>query len=151
MADSPQGPTELTATERGDIEGMSMLLGAGTLYELLKVSADSDRRTIRDAYFRLSKQFHPDAFYGRTLGPYGEQLDVIFRALTSAYDTLSNKNQRAEYDRSIGLDPSRALIPAVVSEPVLESQTGASEPRPPSSRGRSARRRAGSADVRAGR
>lgn len=133
MADAGHNAADLTATERADIDGMSMLLEGGTLYELLKVPDDADRRSVRDAYFRLSKQFHPDAFYGRNLGPYRERLDTIFRALTSAYDVLSNKNQRAEYDRSIGLDPSRPLTsttPAAESAPTtapsapLRTQSG---------------------------
>jgi len=116
MADA-NGATELTATERGDIDGIFMLVQTGTLYALLGVSDDVDRKTIRDAYFRLSKQFHPDAFYGRNLGAYRDRIDSIFRALTSAYDVLSNKNQRAEYDRSIGLDPTRPLVSAPSNPP----------------------------------
>jgi tetratricopeptide (TPR) repeat protein len=116
MADA-NGVTELTATERGDIDGIFMLVETGTLYALLGVRDNADRKTIRDAYFRLSKQFHPDAFYGRKLGPYRDRIEAIFRALTSAYDVLSNKNQRAEYDRSLGLDPGRALVSAPSNPP----------------------------------
>jgi tetratricopeptide (TPR) repeat protein len=111
MAES-SGAGDLTATERADIEGIFLVVEEGTLYELLAVRDNVDRRTIRDAYFRLSKQFHPDAYYGRNLGAYRERLESVFRALTNAYDVLSNKNQRAEYDRSIGLDPTRALVSA---------------------------------------
>lgn len=116
MADA-NGATELTATERGDIDGIFMLVETGTLYALLGVRDNVDRKTIRDAYFRLSKQFHPDAFYGRNLGSYRDRIDAIFRALTSAYDVLSNKHQRAEYDRSLGLDPGRALVSAPSNPP----------------------------------
>jgi hypothetical protein len=118
MADLGPERTELTATELADIEGMLMLIEGGTLYQRLKVRDDADRRAIRDAYFRLSKQFHPDAFYGRRLEGYRERLEEIFRALTHAYDVLSNKHQRAEYDRSIGLDPMRPLVPSPVGEAV---------------------------------
>lgn len=116
MADAGPERTELTATELADIEGMLMLIECGTLYQRLKVRDDADRRAIRDAYFRLSKQFHPDAFYGRRLEGYRERLEGIFRALTHAYDVLSNKHQRAEYDRSIGLDPMRPLVASPVGE-----------------------------------
>lgn len=117
MADSPSTPADLTATERADIEGMSLLVETGTLYQLLGVRDNVDRRAIRDAYFKLSKQFHPDAFYGRNLGPMRDRLDAVFRALTNAYDVLSNKNNRAEYDRSLGLDPARALVATPVEAP----------------------------------
>jgi tetratricopeptide (TPR) repeat protein len=130
MAES-SGPGDLTATERADIEGIFLVVEAGTLYELLGVRDNVDRRTIRDAYFRLSKQFHPDAFYGRNLGSYRERLESVFRALTNAYDVLSNKNQRAEYDRSIGLDPTRALVSAAPpAEPAKEPAAAADQTGP---------------------
>lgn len=116
MADA-NGATDLTSTERADIDGIFMLVETGTLYALLGVRDNVDRRTIRDAYFKLSKQFHPDAFYGRNLGGYRDRIDSIFRALTNAYDVLSNKNQRAEYDKSLGLDPSRPLVSAPSNPP----------------------------------
>ncbi len=119
MADAASGSGELTATERADIERMLRLIDTGTLYQLLNVREDVDRRTVRDAYFKLSKQFHPDAFYGRQLGALRDRLESVFRALTNAYDVLSNKNQRADYDRSLGLDPNRPLVaaPAPAAEP----------------------------------
>jgi curved DNA-binding protein CbpA len=118
MAGSPtNGTDELTPHERGDIEGLALKLATCTYYQVFRVSENADRKTIRDAYFALSKQFHPDAFYGRNLGRYGPLLDEIFRDLTQAYDTLSNKQQRAEYDLSLGLSPSRTLDPP----PALES------------------------------
>lgn len=98
-----------------------MLVETGTLYQLLGIRDNVDRRAVRDAYFKLSKQFHPDAFYGRNLGPMRERLEAVFRALTNAYDVLSNKNNRAEYDRTIGLDPARALIATPVEPPRPES------------------------------
>jgi hypothetical protein len=131
MADDGRSTADLTATERADIDGMSMLLEGGTLYELLKVADNVDRRTVRDAYFRLSKQFHPDAFYGRNLGKYREKLEAIFRALTGAYDVLSNKNQRAEYDRTIGLKPDRPLIAAPTApETAAPTQSVEASPSP---------------------
>ncbi|MDP3276224.1 MAG: J domain-containing protein [Deltaproteobacteria bacterium] len=101
--------SELTAAERATIDGMALRLAGTTFYELLGVASDADRRSIRDAYFALSKRFHPDAYFGRLAGPYAEQLEHIFRELTRAYDVLSNKRQRAEYDTSLGLDPNRSL------------------------------------------
>lgn len=110
MAGSPNDATdELTLAEKADLDGLYLKLATCTLYEFLGVSENADRKSIRDAYFALSKHFHPDAFYGRNLGKYGARIEEIFRELTHAYDVLSNKNQRAEYDLSIGLSPTRTL------------------------------------------
>jgi tetratricopeptide (TPR) repeat protein len=126
MADS-DGATELSATERAEIDRMFVLVETGTLYALLGVRDNVDRKAIRDAYFKLSKQFHPDAFYGRNLGLYRARIEAIFRALTNAYDVLSNRQRRAEYDRSVGLDPGRALV----SDPVNPSDAPPSSHAPP--------------------
>jgi curved DNA-binding protein CbpA len=99
MADElPDDDVDLAPRERADIDGMYLRLAATTLYELLDVPPDADRRTIRDAYFALSKSFHPDNHYGRRMGPWGPRLDEIFREITRAYEVLSDRNRRAEYD-----------------------------------------------------
>ncbi len=102
---------DLTPAERADIEGLYLKMGTGTLYEFLGVGENVDKKIIRDGYFVLSKQFHPDAYFGRNLGKYRARLDELFRQLTVAYETLSNRQQRAEYDVSIGLAPNRKMDP----------------------------------------
>jgi curved DNA-binding protein CbpA len=67
-------------------------------YDLLGISPRADRKEIRDAYFRFSKEFHPDSYFGRKLGAYREKLEAIFRRLTEAYGVLTHKDKRAEYD-----------------------------------------------------
>ena len=39
-------------------------------HEILGVAPDADSKTIKQAYFGLSKQFHPDRYFRRNLGPY---------------------------------------------------------------------------------
>jgi len=68
-------------------------------YELLGVSMDADRGEIRKAYFRLSKTFHPDAYFGKQLGSYKAQMEVIFRKMTDAYDAVGRPKKREAYDR----------------------------------------------------
>ena len=68
-------------------------------YELLGVSMDADRAEIRKAYFALSKVFHPDAYYGKRLGPFKAQMEVIFRKVTDAYEAVGRPKKREAYDR----------------------------------------------------
>ena len=74
------------------------LTQSGTFYEQLGVSETADKAEIRAAYFELSKAFHPDAYFGRELGPYREKTEAVFQRLTEAYETLSRKKRRTEYD-----------------------------------------------------
>ena len=68
-------------------------------YELLGVPMDAKRAEIRKAYFALSKIFHPDAYYGKRLGSFQAQMEVIFRRMTDAYETVGRPKKREAYDR----------------------------------------------------
>lgn len=57
--------------------------------QLLGVSTIADTRTLKHAYFRLSKEVHPDRYYGKRLGSFNQRLEVIFEALARAYSQLS--------------------------------------------------------------
>ena len=92
---------ELTQDERRAILETFHILEDISFYDLLQVEHKADRKQIREAYFRLSKEFHPDTHFRKQLGSYKTKLEVIFRSLTQAYEVLSNKNQRADYDAYI--------------------------------------------------
>jgi curved DNA-binding protein CbpA len=61
-----------------------------TLYDILELSPTAGSDEIKAAYRRLSTQVHPDR------GGSG----ALFRLVREAYETLSDDNLRAEYDRS---------------------------------------------------
>jgi curved DNA-binding protein CbpA len=73
------------------------ILQRGNLFELLGVAATADRREIKRAYFKISKEFHPDRFYGKSLGSFREKLAIIFERATQAFDYLSDDAKRATY------------------------------------------------------
>jgi molecular chaperone DnaJ len=66
------------------------------LYELLGVDRDADGDTIKKAYRRLARQYHPD------VNPDPAAQDR-FKEISHAYEVLSDQNKRAAYDR--GGDP----------------------------------------------
>lgn len=112
---STPADVDLTPEERADIDGMYLRLASGTLYDLLGVSPTADRKAIRDAYFAISQRFHPDAFFGRNLGPWKERIEEIFREATRAYEILGNRHRRAEYDASIGIVSKGSVAPTVAA------------------------------------
>ncbi len=124
MTDVKQGPADgidLSDDERSAIDRYDLLRQDATHYELLSIAIDADRKTVRDAYFALSKRFHPDVYFKREIGPYRERIEGIFRSLTRAYDVLGNPKQRAAYDqllKSEGIVPAApAPAPAVPAQP----------------------------------
>eukprot|EP01053_Blabericola_migrator_P009262 Blabericola_migrator_1__9261@NODE_497_length_8018_cov_163_611747_g381_i0_p2_GENE_NODE_497_length_8018_cov_163_611747_g381_i0NODE_497_length_8018_cov_163_611747_g381_i0_p2_ORF_typecomplete_len386_score79_12DnaJ_C/PF01556_18/1_3e37DnaJ/PF00226_31/5_3e24DnaJ/PF00226_31/6_9e03Tnp_22_trimer/PF17489_2/2_2e03Tnp_22_trimer/PF17489_2/1_9Tnp_22_trimer/PF17489_2/2_1e03DnaJ_CXXCXGXG/PF00684_19/1_2_NODE_497_length_8018_cov_163_611747_g381_i060437200 len=69
------------------------------LYSTLGVPRDASQQQIKKAYRALSKQYHPD------IDPSKEATDK-FKAITKAYEILSDEKKRAVYDKhgESGLD-----------------------------------------------
>ncbi|MEM9489955.1 MAG: J domain-containing protein, partial [Myxococcota bacterium] len=53
-------------------------LARASYFEVLGVAPEDDKRTVKRAYRRLSKVFHPDRYYGKELGPFAPWLSEIF-------------------------------------------------------------------------
>jgi hypothetical protein len=66
-------------------------------FELLGVTVEADAKDIKRAYFKLSKEFHPDRFYTLSLGDYDRKLTAIFQAIKNAFELLSDEKRRAAY------------------------------------------------------
>jgi len=64
-----------------------------TPYEVLGVKPDASADDIRKAYRKLAKQFHPD------LNPGKPEAEARFKAVSAAYDLVSDPDKRARYDR----------------------------------------------------
>ena len=71
-------------------------------FALLEVDPAVDKKELRRSYFRLSKEFHPDRYYGRKLGVYQRKLQQLFAALSSAFELLSDDGRRAEAQKRFG-------------------------------------------------
>jgi DnaJ-class molecular chaperone len=75
-----------------------------TPYEVLGVKPDASPDDIRKAYRKLAKQFHPD------LNPGKPEAEARFKAVSAAYDLVSDPEKRARYDRG-EIDESGAERP----------------------------------------
>jgi len=83
-----------------------------SFYEILLLPRTADARAIKRAYYRLSKEYHPDKFYRKTLGSYKDKLEVIFGKINEAYRVLSDEEAREDYDLLVfGEDGKDAASP----------------------------------------
>jgi tetratricopeptide (TPR) repeat protein len=80
----------LTDPQRRRILAIARLLDKRDPWDLLGVPHGADARTLKLAYFKLSKDIHPDRFYGRQLGSFGERLSTVFEAVSRAYERLTS-------------------------------------------------------------
>ncbi len=62
-------------------------------YEVLGVKRDASDAEIKSAYRKLARKFHPDR------NPGDKQAEENFKEVQAAYDVLSEKEKRAQYDR----------------------------------------------------
>lgn len=62
-------------------------------YKTLGVSEDASESDVKKAYRKLSRKYHPD------LNPDDKQAEKKFKEISEAYDVLSDKKQREEYDQ----------------------------------------------------
>src|SRR3954468_22506567 len=88
-----------------------------TPYEVLGVKRDASADEIRKAYRKLAKEFHPD------LNPGKPAAEARFKAVTAAYDILSDKEKRARYDRG-EIDETGAERPRYSYRPHAEGAQG---------------------------
>src|SRR5207253_8870151 len=62
-------------------------------YEVLGVKREASDDEIKKAYRRLARQYHPDR------NPGDKQAEANFKEVQEAYDVVSDKQKRAQYDR----------------------------------------------------
>jgi len=58
--------------------------------DLLGVEKGAVPKVVKRAYFKLSKEFHPDRYFRREIGSYAQRLDRIFKKVLEAHEMLSD-------------------------------------------------------------
>jgi len=67
-------------------------------FEILGVAVDATANDVRAAYLKLAKEYHPDRFSGDS-DDVRNLAAATFSLITSAHDTLSDQDQRREYQK----------------------------------------------------
>ncbi len=97
-------------------------------HELLDVPRGSEAKVVKRAYFKLSKEFHPDRYFRKEIGVYVQRLERIFKKVLEAHEMLSDpdlcqvENQRdstqaMEGSVSASASPSECVDGSAVSIP----------------------------------
>ena len=83
-------------------------------HEILGVPVGTEPKALKRAYFRLSKEFHPDRYFRKRIGAHMGRLEKIFKKLLEAHEMLSDPTL-------CGADPGAA---GEVGQGPLESEAG---------------------------
>ena len=81
---------QLDDTDRRRVLALARLSDGRDPWKLLGVPTGSDAMALKRAYFKLSKDIHPDRFYGKRLGSFGPRMAVVFEAVSRAYARLTS-------------------------------------------------------------
>jgi curved DNA-binding protein CbpA len=77
-----------------------------THYEMLQVARRAEPKEIKRAYFKVSREFHPDSFFRKNLGSYKQKIEAIFKRISQAYEVLGNEQKREAYDKTLPYEPT---------------------------------------------
>ncbi|KAL6841718.1 hypothetical protein ACP4OV_028230 [Aristida adscensionis] len=78
----------------------------GTMLCLL--DRDADEETIKTAYRKLAKFYHPDVYDGKGTLEEGETAEARFIKIQAAYELLIDDERRQAYDREHHVNPMKA-------------------------------------------
>lgn len=83
-------------------------------YEILGVSVSDSKETIKKAYHKLARQFHPD------LNPGDKAAEERFKEIGEAYEILCDPEQRAAYDHEVASSQSAGTASKPASAPFTQ-------------------------------
>lgn len=121
---------ELTEAQKRIILTKHASLADGTHFSVLEVRRDADKKKIRAARDRITKDFHPDRalYFKKRLGSYRTLLAQITERAVQAYDALSDETRREAYlmqleeaRHAVGSPPPPSVTPHAQSQPVRPS------------------------------
>ena len=86
---------DLSEGERRRLLALARLVSKRDPWALLGMPKGSPDKDLKRAYFRLSKDIHPDRYFGKKLGSFNTRLASVFEAVARAYAELTNKKAAA--------------------------------------------------------
>lgn len=96
----------MSGQEKSKLDQILAWLDRSDYYQILNVPKDAKSLQMKEAYFKLSKQYHPDKFYTLTDADSVEKITQVFKRVNEAYMVLKNPQKRKRYDE-VAFGPER--------------------------------------------
>jgi serine/threonine protein kinase len=131
-APPPESPrtSEETRAWREEILAAYAGLKTRTHFEVLGIPRASGPAQVKEAYFRLSRRFHPDARTNPAVADLSREIQGVFVRIGEAYKVLMDTESRSRYEEMLG--PSRRTPPSV-QRTATPTATPAAQPVRPAS------------------
>jgi hypothetical protein len=101
-------------------------------FEVLGLPRASNATQVKDAYFRLARQFHPDVPLEADVADLKREVAAVYARISEAYETLIDPEKRSTYESRIGRPrPTPAGVPVVTPGPAVAPPPPKPTPPPP--------------------
>lgn len=104
-------PGDLGPDDRLKILAMARLLEAKDPWALLGVPHGADPKLLKRSYFKLSKDIHPDRYYGKSLGSFADRLTQVFEAVSRAYAKLTSPEKARQSNQHVAVNAEQPQTP----------------------------------------
>jgi len=84
--------------ERASVERLYQEVQFQDHWQVLGVEREASAESVKEAFFRHAKKYHPDRYRHITDPEFQEKLSFVFRRVSEAYETLSSKDARDRYE-----------------------------------------------------
>jgi curved DNA-binding protein CbpA len=88
---------EVDLERQRQVLGLSDKLDTLNHFEILGITPTNKVSDIKRAYHKLSRSLHPDAYYGKEIGPFQEILQELFEKAKDSHDLLISSEKRDAY------------------------------------------------------
>ncbi len=111
---------EVTSEFIEKVEDLVRICDSLEYYELLGIEREASAEEINKAFYKVSKEFHPDRHFSIASDDLKVKLTKIFNYIDKAYTVLSDPGKKAEYDRT--LSPDAMELPKEIADDFIISE-----------------------------
>ncbi len=91
-------------------------------YQLLEISPKADQGEVKKAFYKLSRDYHPDRYFRFPHENFRNAVHQIYKRIAEAYNILRSPQWREAYDRQIAEDPAKVRFS--IEEEIKRQQQG---------------------------
>jgi len=96
-------------------------------FEVLGIPRTAGDADVKKAYFRLVKKYHPDKARDPALTDLQDQLKALFLHVGKAFEVLSKRASRGDYEASLGRGPSTPATQTPATQAAAQDPEAAAE------------------------